>query len=304
MVNELETTVARESHAQTDMMIARQAQEVQVAMLAAKKFPRDELYAMERIKKSCQRITLAEVAVYQYPRGGQQISGPSIRLAEAMAQNWGNIESGIIELENKNGKSEMMAYAWDLETNSRSTKIFSVEHVRDTKQGRKDLTDSRDIYEATANFGARRQRACILAIIPGDVVDLAVKECRKTLADKDQRPVTEILKEMLKAFKALGVTQELIEKYLDKKAADLLKEDLVDLRGVYKAISDGQSKVTDYFPMAGQQANTDKKDAIVNAAGGGDVPFASGNDANKAASLAFNGRGAASGNDSPSRTGK
>lgn len=232
---------------QTEMMIARHSQEVQVAMLAAKKFPRDELYAMERIKKTSQRPTLASQAIYSYPRGGQQVSGPSIRLAEAIAQNWGNLDYGIIELDNSNGKSEMMAFAWDLETNTRSTKTFSVEHKRDTKKGSKELTDARDVYEATANFGARRVRSCILSVVPGDVVDMAVQECRKTMADKDQRPVDVILKEMLKAFKKLGVEQKQIEKYMDKKAADLLKEDLVDLRGVYKAITDGQSKVTDYF---------------------------------------------------------
>lgn len=243
----MEDSQLAQRNTQTDMMVMRQAQEVQVAMLSAKKFPRDELYAMERIKKTCQRATLAEQAIYSYPRGGQSVSGPSIRLAEAIAQNWGNIDAGVIELENRNGKSEMMAYAWDLETNTRVTKTFSVEHKRDTKQGSKQLTDARDIYEATANFGSRRVRACILSIVPGDVVDMAVKECRKTLADKDQRPVAEILKEMLKAFKNMGVSQEQIEKYLDKKAADLLKEDLVDLRGIYKAINDGQSKVTDYF---------------------------------------------------------
>lgn len=240
---------ANTHNTQTDMMIARQAQEVQVAMLAAKKFPRDELYAMDRIKKSCQRPTLAAQAVYSYPRSGQNVSGPSIRLAEAIAQNWGNIDSGVIELESRNGKSEMMAYAWDLETNTRSTKTFSVEHKRDTKNGRKDLTDGRDIYEATANFGARRVRACILAVVPGDVVEMAVSECRKTLASTDKRPINEILKDMLKAFKELGVAKEQIEKYTDKRVGDLLKEDLIDLGGVIKAIKDGQSKVTDYFKV-------------------------------------------------------
>lgn len=246
MSNEL-ANAAERPNTQTDMMVARQAQEVQVAMLSAKKFPRDEMYAMERIKKTCQRATLAEQAIYSYPRGGANVSGPSIRLAEALAQNWGNIDTGIIELDNRNGKSEMMAYAWDLETNTRITKTFSVEHKRDTRGGAKDLTDSRDVYEATANFGARRMRACILSVIPGDVVDMAVKECRATLADKDKRPVNEILKEMLKVFKDLGVSQEQIEMYTDKKAADLLKEDLVDLRGIYKAVKDGQSKISDYF---------------------------------------------------------
>lgn len=150
---------------QTEMMISRQAQEVQAAMVIAKKFPRDEYEATEKIKRTCQRSTLAEQAIYSYPRGGQNVSGPSIRLAEALAQNWGNIDYGIIELEQKDGKSEMMAYAWDLESNTRVTKIFGVEHKRDTKKGSYVLTDSRDIYEATANFGARRMRACILGHI-------------------------------------------------------------------------------------------------------------------------------------------
>jgi hypothetical protein len=255
-----------QKNTQTDMMVARQAQEVQVAMLSAKKFPRDELSAINRIKATCQRPTLAEQAVYTYPRGGQKVSGPSIRLAEALAQNWGNLDTGIIELENRNGKSEMMAYAWDLETNTRVTKTFSVDHVRDTKQGRKDLTDARDIYEATANFGARRMRACILSVIPGDVVDMAVQECRKTLADKDQRPVNEILNELLKAFKKIDVTKEMLEKYVDKQLTDLLKEDLVDLRGVYKSINDGQSKASDYFKdleFADVKASETKKSAII-----------------------------------------
>lgn len=262
MTDAHDSALAPRNNSQTDMMIARQAQEVQVAMLSAKRFPRDELTAMDRIKKSCQRMTLAEVAIYSYPRGGQNVSGPSIRLAEAIAQNWGNMDFGVIELERREGASEMMAYAWDLETNTRSTKTFTVRHKRDTKQGSKDLTDERDIYEMAANQGARRVRSCIMNVVPGDVVDLAVKEARATLASGDKRPVSEILKEMLKAFKDLGVTQEMIERYMDKKAADLLKEELVDLRGVYKAIKDGQSKLTDYFkePVG---ASDDQKNDIV-----------------------------------------
>ena len=104
---------------QTEMMISRQAQEVQGAMVIAKRFPRDEVESFNRIMQSCKRKSLAESAMYEYPRGGTKVSGPSIRLAEAMAQNWGNIDFGITELEQKNGESQVMAYAWDLETNTR-----------------------------------------------------------------------------------------------------------------------------------------------------------------------------------------
>lgn len=254
------------SSPQAEMMVSRQTQEVQAAMVAAKRFPRDEMVAINRIKATCQRPTLASQAVYRYPKGGSNVSGPSIRLAEALAQNWGNIDTGIVELENHHGVSTMMAYAWDLETNTRVTKIFTVEHKRDTKQGRKDLTDGRDIYEATANFGARRQRACILSIIPGDVVDMAVEECKSTVAEGDKRPVDEILAELLKAFKAIKVTKEQLEKYFDKQLTVMTKEDLVDLRAVYKAIKDGQSKAEDYFGVdqtSAREAAKAKADAAI-----------------------------------------
>ena len=159
---------------QTEMMVARQAQEVQVAMLAAKKFPRDQVVAFNNIIRACQRMKLAESSMYEYPRGGEKITGPSIRLAEAIAQNWGNIDFGFMELEQRNGVSQVMAYAWDLETNARQTKMFSVPHIRHTRRGDYPLTDPRDIYEMVANQAARRVRACILGIVPGDVVEAAV----------------------------------------------------------------------------------------------------------------------------------
>lgn len=232
------------------MMISRQAQEVQAAMVVAKKFPRDEYEAMEKIKRTCQRATLAEQAIYSYPRGGQQVSGPSIRLAEALAQNWGNIDYGVIELEQKDGESEMMAYAWDLETNTRVTKIFTVEHKRDTKKGSYQLTDSRDIYEATANFGARRMRACILGVIPGDVVDMAVEECRNTVRNSiGKEPIVDRVNKLLKAFKeGFKVSKEQIEKYAGRNCADFGEEEFITLKGVFKALRDGQASPHDYFP--------------------------------------------------------
>lgn len=69
----------------------RAVAEVQAAMMIARMNPRDPIAAMDRILNACARPTLAEAAVYQYSRGGSDVSGPSIRLAEAMAQSWGNM---------------------------------------------------------------------------------------------------------------------------------------------------------------------------------------------------------------------
>lgn len=234
---------------QTEMMVNRQAQEVQAAIVIAKKFPRDEYDAINRIKRACKRPKLAEQSLYSYSRGGQNVTGPSIRLAEAMAQAWGNIDYGILELEQKDGKSEMMAYAWDLETNTRVTKIFGVEHKRDTRKGTYALTDSRDVYELTANFGARRVRACILGVIPGDVVDLAVDECRDTQKTEFEKiPSIEKIEKIEKLFKKdFNVTRDQIEKFVGTNMAQLTNDNVVDLWGVYNAIKNGQGKIDDYF---------------------------------------------------------
>ena len=150
---------ARESSTVIEIASSRQAQEVQAAMAIAKRFPRDENASISRILTACQRPLLAEVSQYQYSRGGTNITGPSIRLAEVMAQGWGNVDFGVIELERVNGTSSVMAYAWDLETNTRSSKVFNVKHWRDTKSGGYEVDGERDVYELVANYAARRQRA-------------------------------------------------------------------------------------------------------------------------------------------------
>lgn len=267
MANELimnNTAVPTEArNGSNQMMISRQAQEVQAAMVVAKKFPRDEYDAIEKIRRTCQRATLAEQAIYSYPRGKENVSGPSVRLAEALAQNWGNIDYGIIELEQKDGASEMMAYAWDLETNTRVTKIFSVEHKRDTKKGSYQLTDSRDIYELTANFGARRMRACILGVIPGDVVDMAVNECKETQKKSyGELPSQEKINKIEKLFKKdFGVTKKQLEEYAGRGMASFGAEECTNLWGVYTALKNGQAKAEDYFEPE-ERESTDEPLAV------------------------------------------
>lgn len=234
----------------SEMMVSRQAQEVQAAMVIAKRFPRDEFASFNKVMQACKRPKLAKDATYTYPRGGSQVTGPSIRLAEAMAAAWGNIDYGVIELEQKNGESQMMAYAWDLETNTRRTMIFAVKHERHTKKGANALADPRDIYELVANNGARRVRACILGVIPGDVVDAALEQCQKTLVDGETKPLQDSIREMLLYFKDTHqVTQEMIEKYIGWKADSFTINDVIKLRGVAKSLKDGMAKREDYFEV-------------------------------------------------------
>jgi hypothetical protein len=232
---------------------SRAVAEVQAQYVIAKKFPRDENAAYIRIMKACERPFLAEQAMYAYPRGGQTVTGPSIRLAEAMAQSWGNLDCGIREISQSDGMSIAEAYAIDLETNIKISKTFHVAHTRDTKQGKKRLTDARDIYELVANQGSRRLRACILGVIPGDVVDAAVAQCRKTLESSDV-PIADQIRKLVLAFDELGVKTEHLEKRLGHNLDATIPAEIVTLRSIYKSIKDGMADRTQFFDIASVNA--------------------------------------------------
>lgn len=229
----------------------RALQEVQAAIFMARQFPRDETRAYRRVIEASKRLSLAEKAIYCYPRGGQQIKGPSIRTAETIAKYWGNLSYGIKELSQNNSEhtSEMMAYCWDLESNVRVERIFKVPHIRDTKQGPKLLTDARDIYEKTANDGARRLRAAILEVLPSDVVEDFIKACEKTIEGSSDKPIKDRVQDMLRLFEGLGVTKEMIEKKIGTKTDNFIAKNIVDLGGIYNSIKNNFAPIEQYFDV-------------------------------------------------------
>ncbi len=237
---------AKQSGALVEVEQSRAIAETQAAMVIAKRFPRDRMAAMDRILNACTRPTLAESALYTYSRGGTEITGPSIRMAEALAQDWGNMQFGIRELEQRPGESTVEAFAWDVETNTRQVKVFTVRHWRDTKAGGYALKDSRDIYELTANQGARRLRACILGVIPGDVVEAAMRQCETTLKTKAE-VTPERLKVLLEKFAEFGVTQAQIEKRIQRHLDAMTPAQMVDLGKKYNSMKDGMSTAADWF---------------------------------------------------------
>lgn len=245
---------------QTDS--ARAIAEVQASLMIARMNPRDQRKAMDRILNACTRETLAKSAIYAYARGGSSITGPSIRLAEAVAQQWGNIQFGIRELSNHGGKSEVQAFAWDVETNTRREVTFSVPHIRYTRKGAYKLEDPRDVYELIANQGARRLRACILAVIPGDVMEAAVEQCQTTIANSvDVSP--EAIKKIIETFEErFGINKEQIEKYCQCRLEAIRPAQVIRLRQIWQSLKDGMSSPSDWFePVEKPEAIENKKES-------------------------------------------
>ena len=244
---------------------SRAIAEAQGKLVIAKRFPRNEVEAYAKAMEACQRPTMAAKAFYSFPRGGKTVEGPTIRFAEELARCWGNIDYGIKELSQDDGKSEMQAYAWDLETNAQSVQNFTNPHQREQGKKMVKLTSQRDIYENNANMATRRLRSRILAILPSWFVEAAIEECKKTLAGRNDTPLIDRVKNMVVTFAKIGVTQEQIEKRLKKKIDTMNADDFVEYTGIYNAIKQGESKIAEWFesdPIASDLTNELKGDVL------------------------------------------
>jgi hypothetical protein len=220
--------------------------ELQAQIMLARMNPRDPQQAVENILRDCGRITLASVGEYEYARGGTDIRGPSIKLMEAIARRWGNIHSGFKIVHTEGNASDVVTYAWDLETGYKDDRQFQVRHIRDTRQGPKPVTDERDIYELIANSSQRRKRSCLQAVIPSDVVDAAVEQCRETMSANVDTSV-DGLKKLLKAFSEFGVTQAQIEQRIQCKLEAISPGQVMQLSRIYTSMHDGISTPSHWF---------------------------------------------------------
>ena len=239
---------------QTSAEEARAIAEVKAQVFAAHQAPRNPEQAVDRILRECKRPTLAEKATYSFPRGKEMVSGPSINLATMMANNWGNIKYGWETLERRESNSVLHAYAWDMETNTYIERKFEVRHFRETRTGGYTLTDDRDIYELEANSSARRLRACLLQILPGDVVEAAVDMCRLTTSSalntemNDPKKRGALISKTIRIFAKFGASQGDMEDAVGALAGDWDSSHLLKLKEIKTGLEDGALELGVVFP--------------------------------------------------------
>ncbi len=231
---------------------SRAVAEVQAAIFVARQFPRDPVAALDAMRDSCKQMALASRAFFEYPRAGATVSGPSVHLARELARIWGNFQYGIVELrrDDEHGQSEMLAFAWDVQTNTRNSNTFINPHKRDTRDGVKLLTDMRDIYESNANHGARRVREAILASLPPWFVEEAKALCMDTLEHGGGTPLADRIADALKAFERFGVTQARMEAKFERPLAEWRAADVAKLGVIYESLKQGTVTVDEEFPAA------------------------------------------------------
>lgn len=247
--------VARSVSQATTVEQSRAIAEVQGAIVVAQQVPRSLPRAIERMEEACRQLPMAERAFFRFPRGGKNVTGPTVHLARELARCFGNVQYGITELDRNvaDGYSEMKADAWDVETNVRAFSTFRNPHRRDKRDvvGGELITDNRDIYELNANMGARRVREMIFAILPRWYTDTAQDLCKDTIAKKagGEAPLAQRIAAQVEWWRGrYGVTVAQLEAKLDRKQSEWTPFDLADLAIVGRSLSQGETKKEDEFP--------------------------------------------------------
>lgn len=225
--------------------------EVQAAIFVAQSAPRNEATAVARMRSACAQESVASRAFFRFPRGGKNVTGASVHLARELARCWGNIQYGVNELRRDDdaGQSEMQAWAWDVEANSRVSSTFIVPHRRDKKGGGDKLTDLRDIYENNANNGARRVREAVFSVLPSWFVQEAEERCRQAIAGgSGDKPIAQRVADAVAAFERLGVTADQLEDKLGRESDKWTDAHLSELLVIHGSIGRGEATVEEEFP--------------------------------------------------------
>lgn len=229
---------------------SRAAAEVLAAVEVAQRFPRDVQFARNQMIDSCKQKFLAERAFYRFPRAGGTVTGASVHLARELARCWGHIQYGIAELrrDDEFGQSEMQAWAWDVQTNSRVASTFIVPHLRDTRQGPSQLKELRDIYENNANQGSRRLREQIFAILPPWFVEEAKELCQQTLRDGGGVPLAARITTAIERFSGIGVKAKQLEEKIGEPSGRWTEFDVAQLGVIFQSIQRGEVRKEEEFP--------------------------------------------------------
>jgi hypothetical protein len=230
----------------------RAAAEVAAAVSVAKQFPRDMTRAVAQMRQACAQKSLADRAFYSLPRAGGRVEGSTVHLARELARCFGNIDFGIRELrrDDEAHESEVLAWAWDQENNSRQSRSFVVPHSRMKKGERQALTDLADIANNNNSVAARALRECILTLLPVWFRAEAEAIAAKTLAGKSGgKPVAAQAAEIIDAFgEQFGVTVSQLETRLSRDRSKWTVADIAALRVIGSELTRGEKDVAVEFP--------------------------------------------------------
>lgn len=258
------TTAEATAQAQSAREIAR----VQAKFALARRFPRDHMDFRVRLLKRCEDSSFASVARYSVPRGGgKPVEGPSIRFVEEAIRAFQNVDAETDVIVDDAEKRILRVGVIDLESNIGHSITITVSKTMERKQlkeGERPISSRRNSFgdivyllpapedEVTVKQNSAVSKALRtqgLRILPGEVVAEAMAQVLETKKKKVAQDPDAERKALADAFAELRVMPSQLGDYLGVDLAQATPADLVDLRGLYVAIRDGQVRFSEALEM-------------------------------------------------------
>lgn len=238
-------------HVQANAIESIQRAEIDVQITTAKRYPRQ----LTQVKQSMLSFATldqetAESCFYTLPRGGKNIQGPSVRLAEIALSCYGNIRAGsrVIHavVDGPNPHVVIQSVCHDLEKN---IAVTIEKRRRITKKKSKDFIDEDDINLAANAGAAIAFRDAVFKVVPLALVK-PVYEQAKRVAIGDAKTLVDRRARMVETFGKMGVSKEMILNRLEKKSLEEVDlSDMETLIGLHTAIRDGDTTIDESFPV-------------------------------------------------------
>lgn len=219
--------------------------------------PRDEENCYDRIMQLCDNIAFASDALYRKPVGGGQIAeGVGIKATKAIMRIWGNIDAGYIEHGSYDTESQVEAYCYDLESNTRFCERYTVKHERLANQEIKPVKDPAQIAVLVKARSSIEVRNCIQSVIPDFIWEEVKTKCKR-VSYSTVPNVQEAWKGHVERWARVGVNETSLFRYVNRKPNEkdkLNPADIVDLRLLWTACADDPSTLDVAFPERDKKA--------------------------------------------------
>ena len=265
------TEISQRTETATTAAAAGAAALVQARYVMALQRPRDLDDVRAKLLRECQRPGFAKSAWYKNPIG-QGIEGLSIRFVEAALRILGNHMSDAVTIYEDELRRIDRVTVTDLETNVTHQKDVIIEktvernNVRDGQQvisSRKNssgkttflvVASEDELLGKEGSITSKALRTLGLRLLPGDIKEECTDKIKATNRNDAAKDPDAERKAIADAFAGLGVMPSDLKELLGKDIAQASPSDIVDLRGLFTAIREGEAS----FPEALLQAKASR----------------------------------------------
>lgn len=227
--------------------------EVDMQVTTAKRFPRSlKTFKQRALTMATVDQKTAASCFYALPRDGKTIQGPSVRLAEIVASEWGNLRAEYRIVGDDDSFITAQATCWDMERN-----VLIRCEVRRRISGKNGRRYSDDMIVTTGNAAGKIAfRNAVFSVVPRAFVDDIFAQCRK-VAVGDARTISAQRDEWFVYWRKAGIDEARVLAMLGKQSiADVDIDDLATMSGLVTALKDGDTTLDQAFPAVDLKAGT------------------------------------------------